>query len=142
MQTTEVGINLIKKWEGYREKAYKDVGGVCTIGWGHTKNVCESDVINEDIATSYLNEDVKEAEEIIIKHVKVELTNNQFDALTSWAFNVGGNAVKNSTLVAMLNNKQYDNVPEQLARWNKVGGKTIAGLIKRRADEAVLWNTG
>jgi lysozyme len=141
MQTTNVGIALIQKWEGYREKAYGDVGGVCTIGWGHTANVCKDDVIDKETALAYLKEDLKHAERAINKNVEVDLSPNQFDALVSWAFNVGQTAVKNSTLVKLLNENKYHLVPEQLARWNKVKGKPVSGLIKRRAAEAVLWNT-
>jgi len=141
LKISDNGIALIQKWEGYREMAYPDVGGVCTIGWGHTENVCKGDVIDKDTALDLLKKDVSVAEKAINKYVKVDLTTNQFDALTSWAFNVGQTAVKNSTLVDMLNKKKYDNVPEQLARWNKVGGKPVNGLIRRRAAEAVVWNT-
>lgn len=141
MKTSNTGVKLIQQWEGYRDTAYGDVGGVCTIGWGHTTNVCEGDVIDKETALAYLKEDIEHAEKALERIVKVDLTSNQFDALVSWVFNVGQTAASNSTLVRLLNEEKYEYVPEQLARWNKVKGKPISGLIKRRAAEAVLWNT-
>ena len=71
--------------------------------------------------------------------VEVPLQQNQFDALCSWVFNLGPNNLKSSTLLAVLNQGKYKDVPEQIIRWNKAGGKILEGLKKRRASESLLF---
>jgi lysozyme len=83
--------------------------------------------------------DLARFEKTVAASVKVPLTQNQFDALVSLAFNIGSNAFAKSTLVRVLNGGHYDQVPAQLARWNKVNGKPNKGLTARRAREAALF---
>lgn len=135
-------LALIKQWEGLRLDAYEDVGGVLTIGYGHTATAKEGMRITKGQASALLRRDLASAEEAVDRLVKVDLTPNQFGALVSFVFNVGAEAFRKSTLLRKLNAGDYASVPSELARWNKVKGKTVAGLANRRAAEAGLWSRG
>ena len=139
MKTSDEGISLIKKFEGCRLEPYFCSGNVLTIGYGHTKDVVENMSITEDTAEALLKEDLKDFEEQVSNLVKVELNQNQFDALIAWTFNLGSGNLSSSTLLKKLNNSEYDEVPEQIKRWNKAGGKVLEGLIRRREAEALLF---
>jgi len=139
MKTSDEGISLIKKFEGCRLEPYFCSGNVLTIGYGHTKDVIENMSITEDTAEALLKEDLKDFEEQVSNLVKVELNQNQFDALIAWTFNLGSGNLSSSTLLKKLNNSEYGEVPEQIKRWNKAGGKVLEGLIRRREAEALLF---
>jgi len=142
MKTGTKGIALIKGFEGFKAKAYKDGGGVPTIGFGTTKGVKMGQVITESQAEEFLHRDMAWAEAAVTKAVKVPLNQDQFDALVCFTYNVGENAFKTSTLVKLLNAGQYTAVPTQLLRWNKDNGKVVDGLTRRRAAEGVLFTLG
>lgn len=133
------GIQFIKDREGLRLKSYDDGGGVWTIGYGHTKGVKKGQIINTAQAEKFLRDDLVEFEGSVDALVKVELTQNQFDALVSFAFNVGVAAFRKSTLLKVLNQGHYGRVPNELSKWVKDNGKVIQGLVKRRALEAALF---
>lgn len=140
-------LNKIKQWEGLRLEAYQDQAGVWTIGYGHTgEDVYEGLTITKAKANKLLVSDLAWAIEAVESLVKVDLTDNQFGALVSFVFNVGTGAFRGSTLLRKLNSGDYDSVPKELARWNKitVGGKKVTnrGLVNRRAAEAGLWASG
>lgn len=141
MKIGKNGLNLIKKSEGYRAQAYLDTGKVPTIGYGTTKGVKMGQVITEEQATIYLMRDVAGAEATVSKLVKVPLTQNQFDALVCFVYNVGSGAFSTSTLLRQLNLGMYDTVPTQLLRWNKDNGRVINGLTTRRQNEGALFQT-
>ncbi|AGF74733.1 phage related lysozyme [Bartonella australis AUST/NH1] len=136
------GIEELKKWEGLRLEAYKDIRGAWTIGYGHTDGVKEGDKITAQQAETLLKKDLTHFEQAVNEAVKVDLSDNQFAALVSLAFNIGAAAFKGSTLVKKLNSGDYDSVPEQLNRWVYSGGKKLQGLINRRASEIGLWSRG
>ena len=136
------GLALIKQWEGLRLNAYKCSAGKWTVGYGHTRTARQGKVITEEEAESLLQEDLRVFEASVNDAVTVPLTDNQFAALVSWAFNVGVSAMRNSTLIRKLNAGDYDAVPRELIRWNKVKGKPVHGLSNRRAAEAGLWARG
>lgn len=146
MNMSDHGLDLLKEWEGCVLKPYKDSGGKWTIGVGHLITTEEkksgkfNGAITMEEALDLLACDIQPAEYVVNDAVKVSLTQNQFDALVSFAFNCGCMAFRHSTLCALLNQGQYDQVPVQLLRWNKVGGKVCDGLVKRRACEIKLWN--
>ncbi len=145
MKTSAQGKALIKGHEALRLFAYKDVGGVPTIGWGHTKDVFIGQHINEATAEQYLAEDVAEVDECINRHVKVPLTQNQFDALSSFTFNLGCGALRDSTLLEKLNTGDYLGAAEEFKRWNKakIGGvlTVVDGLTARRERERALFES-
>jgi lysozyme len=139
MKISQEGIALIKKFEGCELEAYKCPAGVWTIGYGHTKDVKEGDRINKDEANYLLEEEMIEYEGYINDMVNVPLDQNQFDALTSWVYNLGSSNLMSSTMLTLLNEGKYDEVPQQIKRWNKAGGKVLDGLVKRREAEALLF---
>ena len=145
MKISEKGLGLIKEFEGLVLKPYKDAVGIPTIGYGNTyyedgRKVSLSDpAITEERATELLKMVVKRYEDAINRYVQVPITQNQFDALVSFAYNIGNENVRKSTLMKLLNRKQYTEAADQLLRWNKAGGKTLKGLTRRRQAERVLF---
>jgi lysozyme len=139
MNISQEGLGLIKKFEGCELEAYKCAAGVWTIGYGSTKGVKEKDTITQEQADGLLLHEMEEYEGYIKDAVTVDLKQNQFDALVSWVFNLGPANLKSSTMLKVLNNKEYDDVPAQIKRWNKAGGKVLQGLIRRREAEALLF---
>ena len=139
MNTSAEGIALIKKFEGCELKAYQCSAGVWTIGYGHTKDVEEGDTISKDQAEEMLVEELHEYENYVNEYVNVALSLNQFDALVSWVYNLGPANLKASTMLKVLNDGKYEDVPYQMKRWNKAGGKVLDGLVRRREAEALLY---
>ena len=146
-QISPHGLEKLKQWEGLKTKAYKDSGGVWTIGYGHTAMAGEPKpragmVITAAEAESILLKDLTQYEAAVESLVKVELNDNQFAALVSFAFNVGIGAFKNSTLLKKLNQGDFNAVPTELMKWTKAGGKKLQGLVNRRQAEGYLWMEG
>ena len=141
MKISLEGLSLIKRFEGCRLKAYKCSAGVLTIGYGHTGGVTETDTITQDDANKLLHEDVAKFEEYVDDNVIVELNQGQFDALVAWTFNLGPGNLRESTMLKKLNEADYTSVPNEMKRWNKAGGKTLDGLIRRRNAEALLFQS-
>ena len=139
MKTSQYGIDLIKHFEGCVLKAYKCPAGVWTIGYGHTKGVEPEDEWSEDHANHMLEVELEEYEGYVSKYVTAPLGQNQFDALVSWTYNLGGGNLSASTMLKVLNAGEYDEVPNQMLRWNKAGGKVLEGLTRRRQAEADMF---
>ena len=139
MHISEKGLSLIKRWEGFRAKAYRDPVGIWTIGYGHIKGVRPGDYMTEPQALALLREEVKEYEEPVRRAVAVDLNQNQFDALVSFTYNVGAGAFSQSTLLGLLNQGRYKAAANQFLRWVKGGGRTLPGLVSRRQDERELF---
>ena len=139
MKTSQYGIDLIKHFEGCELKAYKCPAGVWTIGYGHTKGVEPEDEWSEDHANHMLEVELEEYEGYVSKYVTAPLGQNQFDALVSWTYNLGGGNLSASTMLKVLNAGEYDEVPNQMLRWNKAGGKVLEGLTRRRQAEADMF---
>ena len=136
-------MRLIKESEGCVLKAYPDPatgGEPWTIGYGHTgSDVRPGKVIDQDEADRLLDEDVDLFERGVNRLVNVDLTQGQFDALVCFAFNLGLGALQQSTLLKLLNAGDYEGAAKQFLRWDKVGGKVMAGLTKRRQAESELF---
>lgn len=139
MKTSPKGIALIKEYEGLRLGAYLCSAGVLTIGYGHTGGVKEGDLITEQKAEQLLQDDLKKFENGVLRLVRVPVTQNQFDALVSFAFNLGVGNLGKSTLLKMLNDRDYKGAAGQFIRWNKAAGKELAGLTRRRIAESELF---
>ena len=131
---------MIKHFESCKLTDYQDSVGVWTIGWGHTAGVKKGDNWTQDEADDILLNDLEKFEGYVNQYVKVPLTQNQFDALVSWTFNLGPGNLKSSTMLIKLNEKNYDEVPSQMKRWNKAGGKVLRGLERRRNAEAAMFS--
>ncbi|MGN7124375.1 lysozyme [Methylorubrum thiocyanatum] len=144
MRTSTTGQRLIAEFEGCKLTAYKCPAGIWTIGVGHTsaagKPVVKSGMrITQAEADDILARDLVRFENAVARVVEVPLNQNQFDALVSFAFNLGEGALASSTLLKKLNAGDYTGAADQFARWNKVGPKVLAGLTRRRAAEADLF---
>ena len=137
------GLKLIKRFENISLKAYQDEAGVWTVGWGSTKGVKEGMRITIDRANEWFARDVLESEKTVKKFIDIPLSQNQYDALVSFTYNVGGEALRISTLRKLLNTKNYQSVPSQMQRWNKVtvkGVKKVSnGLVRRRKLESEVF---
>ena len=140
------GIAMVKRFEGFKAKAYLDTGKVLTIGYGHTSDsnyvVKAGAVITEAKAEELLKLDLREAEDTVSRLVKVSLNDNQFAALVSFVFNIGETQFKGSTLLRKLNKGDYASVPSELLKWVNDNGKRITGLVNRRNAEGGLWVKG
>lgn len=139
MKISEEGISLIKKFEGCKLEAYLDAVDVPTIAYGRTKDVKIGDICTQQQAEDWLEEELVEYEGYVNEAVKVELTQPQFDSLVSWTYNLGPSNLNRSSMLRVLNTSDYDNVPEQIMRWNKAGGRVLAGLVRRREAEAEMF---
>lgn len=133
------GLALLKKHEGLRLSAYLCPAGKLTIGYGHTDNVRVGDVITEVQAGALLEKDGALFAGAVEALVRVPLNDNPFSALVCFTFNVGVAAFARSTLLSLLNRGWYEQVPAQLKRWTRAGGRVLPGLVARRNDEAALW---
>lgn len=142
MKTSQRGLDFIAEHEGCVLAAYPDPGSgnePWTIGIGHTGGVKPGDTCTMAQALHWLAEDVGEAESAIGRLVKVDLTQDQFDALVSLIFNIGARNFANSTLLKMVNAGNFDGAELQFQRWNMASNKVMAGLTKRRLAEAELF---
>ena len=139
MKISQKGIDLIKSFEGFRSESYQDVGGVWTIGYGHTGNVHRGEVITKKQGELLLRSDLETFEKAVNKNVKVKLTQSMYDALVSFTYNVGSGAFSKSTLLKKLNSGDYVGASEQFGAWNKCNGKVVKGLTNRREKEKTLF---
>lgn len=139
MKTSKTGIELIKKFEGFRPQAYLCSAGFWTIGYGHKITNEKFNIITEEFAEKLLLQDLLYSELSVIHNIKYPLNQNQFDALVSLTFNIGGAALQRSTLRQKINKRELVDIRQEFLRWNKAGGKIIAGLIIRRNIEAQLF---
>src|ERR1039457_3861416 len=143
MQLSAEGLELIKRFEGFRSQQYTDVAGFPTIGYGHRIVPPESfpGGVSEPQAATILAGDVSAAELAIGRLVKVALTQGQFDALVDFCYNLGSGRRAGPTLLRVLNGGRYDAAVEQLLRWDLAGGEVNLGLKARREAELRLWKS-
>ncbi|MGP1182126.1 lysozyme [Serratia sp. CY47280] len=144
MQISKSGIELIKRFEGLRLKAYQDSVGVWTIGYGWTQSVDGKKVgpgmeIDQATADRLLKCGVVQYEQGVNQLVKVHITQGQFDALVSFAYNLGLRSLSTSTLLQKLNAGDKQGAADQFGRWVNAGGKRLDGLVARRAAEREMF---
>lgn len=136
------GIALIKSYEQCRLHAYMPTpDDVPTIGWGATRGVSMGDVWTQEQADARFLEDIAWVEECVNRAVTVPMQQTEFDALCSLCFNIGCRAFSGSTLVKKLNEADFDGASEQFKVWNKQHGAILAGLTRRRTEEAELFES-
>ena len=136
------GIALIKQYEGLRLATYKDAVGIPTIGYGHVENPIPpggTRTITAEDAEQILREDLQRFEHDVNNMLTVEVTQNQFDALVSFAFNLGPANLKSSTLLRKVNSGDFNGAAEEFPKWNHAGGQVLAGLTARRNAEKNLF---
>lgn len=141
MRTTNNAIDIIKRYEGLKLKAYKCPAGIWTIGYGHTSNVKKGDSISKSQAEELLLNDIKFFEEQVEALTECTLINqNQFDALVSFAFNLGIANLKKSTLLKKIKVNPDDiTIRKEFLKWVYANGEKLNGLIARRECEANLY---
>lgn len=141
---SENGLSMIASFESFEPKAYYCPAGVLTIGYGHTgtnakgESLQEGDTVTPEQAKRLLYEDVLWAEDAVNEQ-RLHLTQNQFDALVSFVFNVGATAFAHSTLLKKLKSCDFEDAADEFLRWNKAGGKALRGLTTRREAERDLF---
>lgn len=141
MEYSKNGLKLTEQMEGVRLVAYQDQVGVWTIGDGHTKDVKEGDTCTKEQAEQWLLEDVQEAVDAVNRLVTVDLTQNQFDALVDFTFNLGSGNLAHSTLLKLLNSGDYAGAAQHFKDWDRAGGVVRSGLLRRRLAEADLFSS-
>lgn len=142
MKASDACVQLIKTFEGLSTTAYKCPAGVLTIGYGHTRGVEKDQVITEKQATALLMSDlaaVGAGVERILGDITV--TQNEFDALCSFAFNLGTGNLRKSTLLKQLKAGDRNAAAQEFLKWNKAGGRVMPGLTRRRKAEKRLFET-
>lgn len=138
LSVSNQGLSLIKKFEGCRLTAYQDSIGIWTIGYGHTSGVAKGQTITQNQADTYLKSDCAAAEKAVNRYFpKYQWNQNQFDALVSFTFNCGA-----GNLDMLLNNgiRTIPEISSKITAYNKAGGKTLNGLIRRRTAEKELFD--
>ena len=139
MKISSEGLELIKHFEGCETTAYQDSVGVWTIGYGHTKGVEEGQTCSIEDTETMLADEMDEYEGYINNMVKVDFEQHEFDALVAWVYNLGPTNLGESTMLKVLNGGQFARVPDQKKRWNRAGGQVLAGLVRRRTAEALMF---
>jgi len=144
MKIDNAGLELIKHFEGYMNKAYLDTALVWTVGYGTThfkyRKVNEGDSLSRKTASLILESQVNDHYSLAVEHmVSTKINQNQFDALVSFAYNLGVNALRGSTLLKYLNQGKYKKAAKEFKKWKYVQGKPSKGLLFRRKEEAKLF---
>lgn len=145
MIVNQAAIDLIKEFEGFEPKAYRDPVGIWTIGYGTTEmagvgiDPKAGMTITQDDAERYLQLAVQKFAASVEDLIDVPVTENQFGALVSLAYNIGPSALAKSTVMKRLNAGDYQGAADAFAMWNKAGGKVLPGLTRRRAAERALF---
>lgn len=147
MRTSNKGLELIKKYEGWHSTPYLDPIGIPTIGYGFTyylpsrvKVTMKDKPLTIQEGESILKEVLKGYEDDVLRMVKKSLNQNQFDALVSFTYNLGGKNLSSSTLLKKINvNPNDPSIASEFPKWNKAGRKVFVGLTRRRKEEAELY---
>lgn len=142
MRYSKEGMALTEQFESCRLEAYQDSAGVLTIGWGHTHGVEQGMTCSQEQADQWLLDDVADAENAVSRLVKGGMSQDEFDALVDFTFNVGVGAFQHSTMLAMLNDNDVQGAADEFEKWDMAGGKVVAGLLRRRNAERALFTLG
>lgn len=148
MKLSARGLALIAEFEGFVGHGYTDAGRHCTIGYGHLLHhgrCSRSELartISRRTAKALLDRDAGRFERAVDRLVRVPLVRGQFDALVSFAFNVGEGALAGSTLLKKLNRRDFDGAAAEFDRWTRSGGRVLPGLVRRRNAEQALFRAG
>ena len=135
------GLKLIEEFEGLRLNAYQDSIGLWTIGYGHTKGVRQGDYCTKTQAEEWIAQDAQTASSAVNRLVTEVISQNEFDALTAFTYNVGQRNLENSTLLKLLNSGDHAGAADQFKRFDKAGGVHVPGLLRRRNAEADLFRS-
>ena len=138
-----MNLEIIKKYEGFSSQAYKCPAGIWTVGWGHTgRDINKDTILTREEAELMLKKDVANLQEQILFLLDDKPSMNELDALTSLVYNVGLGAFKKSRLLKRINLKENGElIAKEWIEFNKVNGKVVKGLLRRRAEEICLYFT-
>jgi lysozyme len=146
LKTGESGKSLIKEFEGFRAVAYLCPAGVWTVGYGTTRingvAVTSKTKVTTDEADAFLEQDLQLFEDGVNHNVTVQLTQNQFDALICFVYNLGVGSLKKSTLLKRVNAGKFAEAADEFLKWDKANGKKLPGLTRRRKAERELFLKG
>lgn len=137
MNISQAGIDLIKHFEDLQLTAYQDAVGVWTIGYGHTENVYQGQVLSKSEAEEFLQADMRKFELAVMKALQRAVVQSQFDALVSFTYNLGTGALMNSTLLKKIN--AGDDASNEFLKWVLAGGRALPGLVLRRMAERLMF---
>lgn len=140
MRYSQSGLHLTEAFEDCKLRAYQDVKGVWTIGYGHTEGVSPGMTCSPMQAEVWLRQDVATAVAAVNRLVKGPLTQNEFDALVDFTFNAGAGSLAHSTLLQLINAGDDAHAAAEFEKWDKSGGKVVAGLLRRRVSERELFS--
>ncbi len=140
MEMTQEGVDLIKEAEGFSQTPYICPAGKLTVGYGHTGTVTSA--VTKEQAEELLKQDLHTAENVVKSNVTAPISDNQFSALVSFTYNVGGTAFKNSTLLKLVNKKQYALAANEFDKWTHANGKQLDGLVTRRQSVKQVFLSG
>ena len=141
MLLSDAGLHLIARFEGFVPHVYHDVGGLATIGYGHLLRAGESypNGISQADALELLRSDAQVAVNAVNAGVKVAISQNSFDAIVSFTFNLGTGALASSTALRLLNTGDLQGAADALLLWDKVNGVPNQGILNRREAERELF---
>lgn len=142
MQYSKEGLALTESFEGCSLVAYRDQVGVLTIGFGHTKGVTEGMTCTQAQAEQWLLDDVADAEAAVNRLVHIAMSQEEYDSLVDFTFNLGIGNFAGSTLLKLLNARDIAGAVEEFPKWDRAGGVEVAGLLKRRLAEKALFTLG
>lgn len=145
MKTNEAGMEIIKTFEGFSSRVYRCPALVCTVGFGSTYDVAGKRVtmkhpdVSKKEAEFLLHREVRHTEDAVRRLSKDRLNENQFSAVVSLGYNIGTGNLQSSTLMRMVRRGDIDEAADQFPRWKKANGRTLSGLVRRRAVERNLF---
>jgi len=145
MKISDIGLKLIKHYEGFYPSTYLCPARVPTIGYGTTriggKPIPTGMVITEQKASGYLMEEVNMIEKQLVSCIKTSLSQNQWDAIYSFVYNLGITNFSKSTLLKCINKNNFTQASTEFLKWNKAAGKELKGLTNRRRSESILFSS-
>jgi lysozyme len=141
MTYSQDGIHLTESFESCRLTAYLDSVGVPTIGWGHTNGVKIGMTCTQEQADAWLQQDIQSSVNAVNSMVKVQLRQQEFDALVDFTFNLGAGNLEHSTLLRLLNAGNFQGAAAEFDKWDRAGGQVLAGLLRRRQAELGMFDT-
>lgn len=139
MDITQEGLDLIKSFESCRLKAYQDIVGIWTIGYGDTQNVTPGMEITQQEADQRLLDRLSQFKIDLLPLLPGSMNNNQFSACMSLAYNIGIESFKKSLLLRCCQKYNFEDASKQFANWCHAGGKIVPGLVRRREAERLLF---
>jgi lysozyme len=141
MELNTAGIELIKSFESCKLTCYPDAIGLPTIGWGHRTDLAIGATIDQTTANKLLIDDLRAFSEKVANLLEVDLNDNQFSALVSFAYNCGVHNLASSTLLKLVNSSDFEQAANEFHKWDRAAGNELAGLLRRRLAEKALFLT-